>query len=445
MGTVSGRPCVHSRSGLGDTLADLGFWPRCENRRKVGRVIPGNVPVTGPDAPQLAAASTEWHHHQVSWTPGDPRRDEARHDEPRHADRPRPEAGRVEGGRTGTGGESERREGGRPIGTSIFDQPVGDQGGLDDVSEVADAGRRRRNRGAPRFERSVDPDVLADRDEIVRVPVAPTGRLLSVAVAVFAGLLGVALIAGGYLVPRSFALIVFAAQLLFVLVWTVATRPAGPRVVAGVGLAAAIVADLAVAWPTHATIAPLGYVTAGAFIAGMIAQLARRDGRLQVAESVGATLTMVVGVVAYASLITLSRNKLGPESIAACLAAATVALVVARGLDAIVPFPRTTPQVARGTIGIIVGAMAGTVASAFVASALVGLSPGRTVYAGLLTAIAAVLADLGVGYAEASREIDGEVSSLWLVRHMQGPLGAFALAAPVAYAMSVMVLLPALS
>jgi hypothetical protein len=230
-----------------------------------------------------------------------------------------------------------------------------------------------------------------------------------------------------------------------VVVWTVSTRPPGPRIVAGVGLAAAAIADIAVAAPTHATIAPLGYVTAAAFVAGMIGQLARRDGRNQVAESVGATLIMVVGVVAYASLITLSRNQLGPESIAACFAGAAVAVVVARALDAVVPFPRTTPQVARGTIGVIVGAMLGTVASALVASGLVGMSPGRTVYAGLLTAVAAVLADLGVGYAEASREIDGDVGPLWLVRHMQGPLAAFALAAPVAYAMSVMVLLPALS
>jgi hypothetical protein len=62
-----------------------------------------------------------------------------------------------------------------------------------------------------------------------------------------------------------------------------------------------------------------------------------------------------------------------------------------------------------------------------------------------VTAVAAVLADLAVGYAEASREIDGEVGSLWLVRHMQGPLAGFALAAPVAYVMSVLVLVPALN
>ena len=338
--------------------------------------------------------------------------------------------------------DGDRRDGERPVASSIFDVPLDE---AESIDALAGAGRRRRARGEKGFERELDTELLTDREDIVPVPVAPTRRLVSLAIAGFAGLLGLALIFGGYLVPKSFALVIFAVQVLFVVSWTVSTRPAGARIVAGVGLGAAVVADLAVAWPTHATLAPLGYVTAGAFVAGMIGQLARRDGRSQVTESLGATLVMVVGVVAYASLIVLSRNELGPESIAACLVAATVAIVVARRLDAVVPVPAHhaagRPRHDRhhrrrhGRHDLV----------RFRGIGLVGLSPGRTVYAGLVTAVAAVLADLGVGYAEASREIDGDVCSLWVVRHMQGPLGAFALAAPVAYAMSVMVLLPALS
>lgn len=306
--------------------------------------------------------------------------------------------------------------------------------------------RRRRARGDDQgFESLLGREAVADQEDVVRVPVAPTRRLVSVSIAAFAGLLGLALVFGAYLVPKSYALVIFGVQAMYVIVWTVATRPPGPRVVAGVGLATAAVADWAVGWPVHATIAPIGYVTVGAVIAGVLGQIARRDNRTKVTESLGTTLVVVVGVMAYATLITLSRHELGPESIAACLAGATVGVVIARGMDVIFPFPRTTPQVARGTLGILIGAAAGTVASAVVASGLVGMHPSRTVFAGLATAVAAVLADLGVGYAEASREIDGEVGSLWLVRHMQGPLGAFALAAPVAYAMSVMLLVPALT
>jgi hypothetical protein len=306
-------------------------------------------------------------------------------------------------------------------------------------------GRRRRARGAKGFERELDSDSVVDRQEIITVPVAPTRRLVSLAVAGFGGLLGLALVFGAHTVPKSYALVILGVQFLFVLTWTVATRPVAPYLVGGVGAVAALGADIGVAWPTHETLAPIGYVTVGAFALGMVGQLARRDNRTKVTESSGATLVMVLAVVAYATLIVLSRQTLGVQSIAVCLAAATVAIVFARLTDVVFPFPRTTPQVARGTIGIILGAMAGTVAAGFVASGLQGMSPGRSVIAGLVTALAAVLADLGVGYAEASREIDGEVGSLWLVRHMQGPLGAFALCAPVAYAMSVMLLVPALS
>ena len=45
-----------------------------------------------------------------------------------------------------------------------------------------------------------------------------------------------------------------------------------------------------------------------------------------------------------------------------------------------------------------------------------------------------------VGYAEAGRQMAGELPTMWVARHMQGPLGGFALAAPVAYAISVLFL-----
>jgi hypothetical protein len=118
--------------------------------------------------------------------------------------------------------------------------------------------------------------------------------------------------------------------------------------------------------------------------------------------------------------------------------------VVARLFDAVLPVPRTSPQVPRGTIGVVLGAMAGTAAAGTVGAVLAGLTPGRSAIAGLVTAMAAIMADLAASYAEAGRELDGEPSSLWIARHMQGPLGGLALAAPAAYVLSVMVLVPGL-
>jgi hypothetical protein len=231
-----------------------------------------------------------------------------------------------------------------------------------------------------------------------------------------------------------------------VVVWTVATRPKAPWIVGGVGAVAAIASVWLTAAPLHRTsLAPLAFVTAGAFGLAMVGQLIRRDGRSKVTEGIGTTVTLVLGVVAYATLIVLIRTELGVEAVVLCVASATIGIVVARATDVLLPFPRTTPQVARGTIGVILGCVLGTVAGGFLASVLKGMHPTHGVIAGLLSAGAGVLADLGVGYSEASREVDGEVSSLWLVRHMQGPLGAFAVVAPVAYALSAIILVPALS
>ena len=51
--------------------------------------------------------------------------------------------------------------------------------------------------------------------------------------------------------------------------------------------------------------------------------------------------------------------------------------------------------------------------------------------------IAKFATDLGVNYTEAGRTMAGDVPTFWVARHMQGPLGAFALVAPVAYALTV--------
>ena len=71
-----------------------------------------------------------------------------------------------------------------------------------------------------------------------------------------------------------------------------------------------------------------------------------------------------------------------------------------------------------------------------------GFSPSSAALVGLVTAVAAVLADLSVGYAEAGRRLAGEAPTMWIARHLQGPLAGFALAAPLAYVMSVVFFVP---
>jgi hypothetical protein len=275
----------------------------------------------------------------------------------------------------------------------------------------------------------------------------PIRRLLSLAIAGFAGLLTVGLIFGAQTAgpgPARFpyAIVIFGVQLLYILAWTMAMRPPALPVVAAVSVLVAGAADVAAVWPAVASLSPLGYVAAGGFVAAVLAQLMRRTDRARVTESLGATLMIVVGVVSFATLIVLTRVPGGTQAITICLAATGVALVVARVLDTVAPWPRMAPQVPRGAAGVVIGAMVGTLTSAVLGSYIYPFTPTRGAIVGLVAAGAAGLADLGANYVEAGRQMAGEPPTMWIARHMQGPLGGFALAAPIAYVMSVLFLVP---
>jgi hypothetical protein len=299
--------------------------------------------------------------------------------------------------------------------------------------------KRARAGGADEGEITSDED-----DEPVVVPVR---RLLTIAIAGFAALLTVGLIVGaqtsGLGTARvPYAIVIFGVQALFVLTWTTATRPPAQVVVATIGIAVALGADVAAVAPKFAVIAPLGYVAAGGFAAAVLGQLTRHGDRIRVTESLGSTLTLVIGVVAFATLVVLTRKPVGTQAITVCLTAAGVALVIARITDAFFARPRLAAQVPRGAAGVIIGAMCGTAAATELGSYIQGFTPSTAALVGMVTAGAAVLADLAANYADASRELAGDPPPLWLTRHMQGPLAGFALASPLAYLMSVLFLIP---
>lgn len=278
-------------------------------------------------------------------------------------------------------------------------------------------------------------------------PVSPVRRLLSLAIAGFAVLLTVGLVFGaqtaGLGVLRfSYAVVVLGVQVLFVLAYTMALRPPGVPVVVGVGLAVAIGGDVAAALPDEATVLPLAYLAAGGFVAGVAGQLVRREGWIRLTESLAASLLVVLGVLGYATLIVLTRLPGGTQTIIVGLVAAGLALVVARTADTVAPWPRLAPHVPRGALGVVLGAMLGTAAAAYLGSYIRGFEPANAALVGLATAVAAVLADLWAGYAEAGRRPAGEPPTMWVARHLQGPLAGFAVAAPLAYVVSVVFFVP---
>lgn len=274
-------------------------------------------------------------------------------------------------------------------------------------------------------------------DEGPAVPVIPVRRLLSLTIAGFAALLGVGLIMGaqtsGVAQRLPYAIVIFGAQALYVFATTMAIRPPAGKVVATVGILSAIAADYLANAAEEPTIGPLGLVAGAGLVLGVLGQLVLREGRARVTESLGATAVIVVGVVAFSTLLVLVRIPLGTQAISVCLAACGVALSVARLTDVFLPYPRLAAQVPRGAAGVVLGSMVGTGVAGFLGQYLVFFTPSTAAAVGAAAAAAAILADLTIGFAEAGRELAGDPPTMWLARHMQGPLAGFALAAPVAY------------
>jgi hypothetical protein len=286
------------------------------------------------------------------------------------------------------------------------------------------------------------PESEAEEELDEEIHIAPVRRALSVAIAGFAGLLGAALVVGaltsGPDARWSFGVVIFGVQLLYVLAFTMALQPPAAMLVAGLSLATAAVADIVAVTSASPGLMSLVWVLLGGFAACLVAQAIRAVDRRQLRDALGGTFVIPAGVASLAALIVLTRMPIGTQAVLVCFGAATIALVVAHLVDAVWPKPRIALQVSRGATGIVVGAMAGTLAAAAFGSLLVyPFTPGKGAVLGLVAGALATLIDLAVNYSEAGRGIAGTKPTLWVARHMQGPLGAFALSFPGIYALTV--------
>lgn len=275
-------------------------------------------------------------------------------------------------------------------------------------------------------------------DEFEEIEVVPVRRKLSAAIGGFAALLATALIVGGLVTGpgarTSYVIVLFGVQLLGLLAWTMALQPPAAGATAAVVAVTALAADYLAATGEPGALLPLLWTALAGFAAAMIAQVIRAADRQRAKDSWRTTLLIVCGATAYAILITLTREPLGSQAILVCCVGAGLALLVARLTDAVFPKPRIALQVPRGATGIVLGAMLGTLASALLGSYLVyPFTPAKGAVLGLVAAVAAHLIDLAVNFGEAGRRLAGDAPTFWLARHMQGPLGGFALVAFTAY------------
>jgi hypothetical protein len=158
----------------------------------------------------------------------------------------------------------------------------------------------------------------------VPVPQMPLQPLVTIAVVALAGLLAITAFAG----PVLLALAVALAAGVIAWGWSGLLglpSPRGTAFVLAVGSAAAI--GTALATRVDPFLAWMPAALAGSMIVAFLHQLARRDGRPRLVESIASTITAIAIVVSGASLVVLPRTLNGAWVVAlACSAVAVSAL-----------------------------------------------------------------------------------------------------------------------
>jgi hypothetical protein len=164
----------------------------------------------------------------------------------------------------------------------------------------------------------------AGRGLTVSVPEIPRQPLEAIAVIALSGLLTITAFAGPLLVALAVAL----AAAVIAWGWSGLLglpSPRGTRFVLAVGSASAI--GTALATRDDPFLAWMPAALAGSMIVAFVHQLARRDGRPRLVESIASTITAIAIVVSGASLVVLPRALHGAALVAlACSAVAASAL-----------------------------------------------------------------------------------------------------------------------
>jgi len=192
------------------------------------------------------------------------------------------------------------------------------------------------------------------------VPEMPMQPVVTAAVVALAGLLTVTAFAGPIMVALALAL---AAG---VIAWgwpglLGLPSPRGTSLVLALGSAAAIGTVLAT--PTDPYLAWLPAALAGSMLVAFIHQLARRDGRPRLVESIASTITALAIVVSGASLVALPHTGEGTWVVVIASAAMAVSAVtdLAGGSRRLLPWLLPLAMLAGGIAGIFVGYLLGAV------------------------------------------------------------------------------------
>ena len=202
------------------------------------------------------------------------------------------------------------------------------------------------------------------------VPEMPLKPLVTVAAVALAGLLTITAFAG----PAMVALAVALSAGIIAWGWAGLLglpSPRGTTLVLAVGSAAAIGTVLATVDDPYLAWVPAAL--AGSMIVAFIHQLARKDGRPRLVESIASTITAIAIVVSGASLVALPRTEHGAWVVAIASSAVAVSAVtdLAGGSRRLAAWLLPLAMLSGGAAAILVGHQLGAVG--WGAAALLGV------------------------------------------------------------------------
>jgi hypothetical protein len=219
-------------------------------------------------------------------------------------------------------------------------------------------------------------------------------------------------------------------QLALVAAWVVATGIRGFAGSLGLGIAAAVGADLAMLLPERPQLDWLLAVLGLGFLAAVVHQMTRPSPRLYLVASLAGVVLLICAVSSLAVLLGVERLDGGERAVGTAVLAAGAALVVGHLVDLVVPRPQLAAGVPRGLLGLVLAVLAAVLVallrrdSGTLLAAIEAATYGAAV--GGVTALMA----LGASYVVAERG-----QSSWALPVVQAVL-PLAAVAPVAYALA---------
>jgi hypothetical protein len=203
--------------------------------------------------------------------------------------------------------------------------------------------------------------------------------------------------------------------------WVATAALEGAWASLGLGLTAALAADLVLGLPARPRLGALLGVLGIGFLAVVVQQMLRRR-RDELVASLAGALVLVTAVCGLAALLALSRPAADRGVAVTAVLAVGAALAAGHLVDLVLPRPQVTPELPRGLVGLVVAVVAGALVAVLrngAGTLATGLS--SVVFGTVLGGVAALMS-LAASYVVADSLLSDRPPGRWALPLVQAVL-----------------------